>query len=155
MRSMSRLVRRRPVPVRGFRGQASIELILVLPILLMLIFGGLDFARAVALHDALNSGTGIATRALSLDPAQWPWAVTTIRAEVTNNVFGTAGIGPVSITATGEDGSVLSAGQLANLSFGSTFCLQGSASITPAVPFLSNSTVPISARHCGIVERMP
>jgi Flp pilus assembly protein TadG len=152
---MSRSDRSCALRITRTRGQASIELVLVLPILLMLIFGGLDFARAVALHDALNSGTGIATRALSLDPSQWAWADTTVRAEVLNNVFGIAGVGPVSLTATGENGSALSAGQLANLTFGTTFCLQGSSSFTPAVPFLANTTVPINARHCGIVERMP
>jgi Flp pilus assembly protein TadG len=155
MRSMSRSAPKRGIPLPRFRGQASIELILVLPILLMLIFGGLDFARAVALHDALNSGVGIATRALSLDPSQWTWASATVRAEVANNVFGIAGIGPVTMIVSGEDGSTLSAGQLSSLGFGDTFCLQGGATFTPAVPFLSNTPVPISARHCGIVERMP
>jgi Flp pilus assembly protein TadG len=140
---------------RGCRGQASIELILVLPILLLLIFGGLDFARAVAVHDALNSGTGIATRALSLDPAQWTWADGAIRSEVANNVFGAAGIGAVTVTVTGPTGSVLAPAQLAGLPFGTNFCLEGATTFTPAVPFLANQTVTIRSRHCGIVERMP
>jgi Flp pilus assembly protein TadG len=152
---MSRLDRK---PRRRFpscQGQASIELILVLPILLLLIFGGLDFARAVAVHDALNNGTGIATRALTLDPAQWPWAEMTVRTEVSNNVFGTAGIGAVSVTATGPTGNVLAPSQLAGLVFGTNFCLEGATTFTPAVPFLANQAVTIRSRHCGIVERMP
>jgi Flp pilus assembly protein TadG len=145
MGSASRLV-----PRRRYRGQGALELVLVLPVLLLLIFGGLDFARAVALHDALNSGTGIATRALSLDPSQWSWADGTVRAEVSNNVFGTAGIGPISYSITTSSGK-----PLANLSFGDTFCLTSSSSFTPAVPFIAGGPIPISSRHCGIVERMP
>ena len=53
------------------KAQASIELLLILLILVPLLLGGIELARGVGIRQALDSGTGVATRALSLDPGQW------------------------------------------------------------------------------------
>ncbi len=51
-------------------GQASVEALLVLMILGMLIFGGIELSQGVAVRQALDSGAGAAARALSLDPTK-------------------------------------------------------------------------------------
>ncbi|TLN18929.1 hypothetical protein FDZ74_06470, partial [bacterium] len=52
-------------------GQVAVEALLVVIIFALLIFGGIELSRGVAVRQALDSGTGAATRALSLDPTQW------------------------------------------------------------------------------------
>jgi Flp pilus assembly protein TadG len=48
--------------VRGRRGQALVELALILPVILLLVVGMLEFARAWNLHDALTDATREAAR---------------------------------------------------------------------------------------------
>ena len=68
------------------RGQASVELVLVLLILIPLLLGGIELARGVGIRQSLDSGTGIATRSLSLDPTQWVWATSIINQTLANKL---------------------------------------------------------------------
>ena len=56
---------------RSRRGQALVELALVLPIILVLVIGMLEFARAWNLHQALTDATREGTRRAVLANAVW------------------------------------------------------------------------------------
>ena len=70
------------------KGQAAVEALLVLMIMALVIFGGLELSRGVAIRQALDSSTGAAVRALSLDPAQWSYSRDLVRDGTNQNVMG-------------------------------------------------------------------
>ena len=115
---------RRRSDYRTQKGQASIELLLVLLILVPLLLGGIELARGVGIRSSLDSGAGVATRALSLDPVQWNWAISTINQAVSGNVLGGGSVSAVSVNVYNSGGTQLSSADLAALPFGSPFLLE-------------------------------
>ena len=139
------------------RGQAALEMLLVLLILVPLLFGGIELARGVGIRHSLDSGVGVASRALSLDPAQWSWARQVIQDSVTYNVLGGGKATAPTVRAFNSAGTQLSSGQLASLGFGETFRLEAATTYTPWLPLVSGGgrQVTIIVSHWGIVERYP
>ena len=137
------------------KGQASIELLLVLLILVPLLLGGIELARGVGIRQALDSGTGVATRALSLDPGQWSWATGTISQAVSGNVLGGGSVSAVTVNIYNAGGTQISRSDLASLPFGSAFRLLATCTYTPWIPLVGGQAVTIRVAHWGIVERYP
>ena len=139
------------------RGQASLEMLLVLLILVPLLFGGVELARGVGIRHSLDSGAGVASRALSLDPTQWSWATQVIQDSVANNVLGGGTASTPTVRAFNGAGTQLSSGQLASLGFGETFRLDATTTYTPWLPLVpgGGQQVTITVSHWGIVEKYP
>ena len=139
------------------RGQASLEMLLVLLILVPLLFGGVELARGVGIRHSLDSGAGVASRALSLDPTQWSWATQVIQDSVANNVLGGGTASTPTVRAFNNAGTQLSSGQLASLGFGETFRLDATTTYTPWLPLIpgGGQQVSITVSHWGIVEKYP
>jgi hypothetical protein len=137
-------------------GQASLEILIVLIILIPLIFGAIELSRGVAVKSSLDSGVGLAVRALSVDPNNWSWAGTVMDTTVAQNVFGSAGLGPVNFAAYDSSGISLSAAEFAALNFGAGFYIEAWVVYTPEIPFLPlmPASITIRARHYGIIERI-
>jgi hypothetical protein len=135
-------------PSRIQRGQATLELLIALLILIPLIFGAFELSRGIAVRAALDSGVGVGVRALSLDPsaAQLNWVRTIVDNAVQENVFGSGGLGAVSVYTVPAD--------ISGLAFGATFCLIGAVEFTPDMPLLSNTTITIRVRHYGVIEKI-
>jgi Flp pilus assembly protein TadG len=127
------------------RGQASLEMLIVLLMLIPLIFGGIELSRAVAVHSALDSGTAVATRMLALNPDQAGDAYIVLTTTINTNIMGTSGLGSVTLTPDIA---------LNTVSFGSVFCMTGAAEFTPAIPFLSLAPIHMTSKHCAVMERM-
>ncbi|MBU2609857.1 MAG: pilus assembly protein [Chloroflexi bacterium] len=140
---------------RSERGQAVLEFLLVLMILVPLLFGGIELARGVGIRHALDSGVGVAARALSLDPTQWSWANSVISQAVSGNPLGGGSVSAVTVTAYNAGGSAITSGALASLPFGAAFRLAASVTYTPIIPLVGRQTVTIRVSHWGIVERYP
>jgi hypothetical protein len=138
------------------RGQASLELLIVLLFLIPLLFGAIELSRGVAIRAALDSGVGLAVRALSLDTslAQWDWAVDKTQDAVDGNVFGNSGVGPLLFGAFDSSGGPLTQPELDALSNGVTFCLRGQVSYSPSIPLMPLSPINIGVEHCGVIERL-
>lgn len=135
------------------RGQASVEALIVLVLLGLLIFGGIELSRGVAIRQALDSGSGAAVRALSLDPNQWSFATNVIQQSVDQNMMGT---GPtVSVQVYDAANNARSSAWLSGSPFGTAFVLEASAPFQADIPFLPASAITIRVRHWGIVERYP
>jgi len=137
------------------KGQASLELILVLMILVPLLFGGIELVRGVGIRHALDSGVGVATRALSLDPSQWSWATSVINQAVTGNLLGGGSVSTPVVTVYNAGGSAISAGALASLPFGAAFRLEAVVTYTPEITLVGGQTIIIRVSHWGIIERYP
>ena len=141
------------VPKSLTSGQAAVEALLVVMLMALLIFGGIQLSQGVAIRQALDSGTGAGARALSLDPSQWNFASNVIQQSVNQNVMGSTV--PVTVNVYDASDNLRSATWLSSSSFGTSFILEASVPFDAEIPFLSNSPIVIRVRHWGIVERYP
>lgn len=135
------------------KGQAAVEALLVLMILVLVIFGGIELSRGVAIRQALDSSTGVAARALSLDPSQWSYAQSVIQGGTNQNVL--SGDVATTLLVFDASGTQRSSAWLSGSSFGTAFILKASAPFQADIPFLSEPIMTIRAQHWGIVERYP
>jgi hypothetical protein len=138
---------------KDMRGQAAVETLLALMVLALVIFGGVELARGVAIRQALDSSAGAAVRALSLDPSEWSYARDLVQAGADANVMGEEI--PVTLRVLDADGTARSATWLSGSPFGTGFLLEASAPFQADIHFLSEPLLTISVRHWGIVERYP
>ena len=141
--------------IRLQKGQASIELLLVLLILIPLLLGGIELARGVGIRHSLDSGVGVATRALSLDPSQWDWSISVINQTIQDNILGGGSVSAVTIKVYNASGTQISSDDLAALPFGVAFRLEASCTYTPEIVLVGGQTVTIRVSHWGIMERYP
>jgi Flp pilus assembly protein TadG len=135
------------------KGQAAVEALLVLMVFALVIFGGIELSRGVAIRQALDSSAGAAVRALSLDPSQWSYAKNLIQEETNQNVMGT--VEATTIQVFDAAGTPRSSAWLSGSPFGTTFILEASAPFQADIPFLSEPIMTIRVQHWGIVERYP
>ena len=135
------------------KGQAAVEALLVLMLLALVIFGGIELSRGVAMRQALDSSAGAAVRALSLDPTQWSYAKNLIQEGTNQNVMGT--VEATTIQVFDAAGTPRSSAWLSGSPFGTTFILEASAPFQADIPFLSEPIMTIRVQHWGIVERYP
>ena len=134
-------------------GQVAVEALLVVIIFGLLIFGGIELSRGVSVRQALDSGTGAATRALSLDPAQWGFATNLVQQSVNQNVMGTQP--QVTMQVYDTSNTPRSSAWLSGSPFGTGFVIEAAVPFQADIPFLPDSTVTIRVRHWGLVERYP
>jgi hypothetical protein len=137
-------------------GQASLEILIVLIFLIPLIFGAIELSRGVAVKSSLDSGVGLAVRALSVDPNNWAWASGLVFTTMTQNVFGGAGLSNYTFTAYDSADNPLSSAQFAALNYGAGFYIEATVRYTPQIPLLdlTPAYITIRARHYGIIERI-
>jgi Flp pilus assembly protein TadG len=140
---------------REQRGQAAVELLLVLLILVPLFLGGIELARGVGIRHSLDSGMGVATRALSLDPSQWAWATSTITQTVQDNILGGGSVSAVTIRVLDSAGAQITPTALASRPFGTSFAIEASCTYTPWIPLVGGTGVLIRVTHWGILESYP
>jgi hypothetical protein len=149
-------VKRMPQPKNANeRGQAVLEMLLVILVLVPLLFGGIELARGVAVRHALDSGTGVAVRALSLDPEQWDWSSQIVAQAVQENVMGDGGVGDPLLRAYDSSGSLLTPEVLADLPFGTSFRLEAEVAFIPDLVLIPEQPIRVRVSHWGIVERYP
>jgi len=132
-------------------------MLVVLFLLVPILFGAIEISRGVAIRAALDSGVGIAVRALSLDttqPTQFDWARTNIQSTVEQNVFGDSGVGGVTLTYLDSSGFDIGEGGVAALQQGEIFCIVGAVPYQPSVPLMPLSSINITVRHCAVMERI-
>ena len=140
---------------RAQKGQAVLELLLVLFILVPLLFGGIELARGVSLRHSLSSGVLVAVRSLSLEPTTWSWSNTVIHQSISENVLGSGNASIPTIQAYSSSGGAISPATLAGLPFGTPFRLEASLNYTPDIPLLGGTPITIRVSHWSIVERYP
>lgn len=135
------------------QGQASVEALLVLMVLALVIFGGIELSQGIAIRQAVDSGSSAASRALSLDPSRWTFAKTLVQRTVDQNVMG--GSAPVTLRVYDTGNTQHNAAWLSGSPFGTAFVVEASVPFQTDIPFLPASAITIRVRHWGIVERYP
>lgn len=138
------------------RGQGTVEVLLVLLILLPVLFGAFSLAQGITIKHALDVATEKAARVLSINPADYEYAVSLIRTEVNQGLLGTGhGEQVVVRLYDAVTGVEISPADLDAAGFGYRFAVEAEVSWQPAIPFLSNPARVLRAMHFGIVERFP
>jgi hypothetical protein len=153
---------RKPANFRNHfqRGQATLEILIVLLILIPIIFGGIELSRGVAVRAALDSGVGVMVQAISIDPSpsQWSWGAGVVQQTVDQNVFGSAGLDEyVSLAAYDSSGSLITDPQssMQDLPYGAGFCLIGSIGYSALIPLLPTlPPITIRVQHCGVIQKV-
>jgi Flp pilus assembly protein TadG len=137
------------------RGQATVELLLVLLVMVLLIFGAFGLGQGLTLKHALDVSAEKAARLLSIDPADFNSAETLIRSEVDANLLG--GNFGQQVTIGLYDANTqtpLTPDDLAIAAFSYRFIVQVNVPFAADVPFLNLTNRTITAAHYGIVDRL-
>ena len=145
-------------PRRGIKleqGQSVLELMLALLVLIPLLIGGIELSRGVGIRQALDSGTHIASRALSLEPGEWSWATDTIQSSLDTNILGGGSVSSPTVRIYNTSGTQITPTALNGLPFGSQFRLEAEVTYTPDIPLVGGQTISIRVSHWSIVERYP
>lgn len=127
------------------RGTATIEAVFIIIIVTMLLFGGIEFARAYSIKHSLDAGVYRAARYLSLHPDDLTTATRIVRRQVELNLGGGVA-GQVNVTV-----------DMPSTAFGSEFTVSASvpwSPITP-IPYLIVQGKTLHAAHTQIIERYP
>lgn len=137
------------------RGQATVELLLILFVFVVLVFGAFGLGQGIALKHALDAATEKAARLLSIDPADFGAADALIRAEVNASVLG-GGYGPLVNVGLYDAGTLtpISSDELAKAPFSYRFVVQAGVPFAADVPFLNLAERTITVSHYGIVDRL-
>ena len=126
---------------------------MVLMLLSLVIFGGFELSRGVAIRQALDSGTAASARVLSLNPADSSFAEEIVQSSVEQNIMGSKPATTIQIYDAA--GNLRSTAWLSGSTFGTSFILEGIAPYQADIPFLPETLLTIRVRHWGIVERYP
>jgi hypothetical protein len=134
--------------VRDRKGTVIIQALLILPILILAVFGGYTVWKVASVKQSLHSGTYQATRYLclnpvySLDPEKWEEVVEEVVArEVGNNgLADSASLLPAIVTIHGS-----------RLECGLSFTVETWLKLQIGMPHLS-TTLTLGDRHDGWVE---
>ena len=140
------------------RGQASVEMLLVVLILTVASLGAFEIARGYAVKQSMDVGVAKAVRGLSIDPSQWAWADNTVRNEVGGNVLGGGYGSSLAIEIHDRWGNVITPSQLndpAVMPYGSVFWVRAYVTFLPHAPFLNLSARQIQVWHTGVIQRWP
>jgi Flp pilus assembly protein TadG len=128
------------------KGQATLELLLVLFIIIPLLFGGFELVRAISIRHSLDSGAFLAARAISLNPNDIAYAQSVVSSTVSKNILSggaTENFVPGYVTwGACPNGHVL----------GCRFVYTASLDYTPWIPLVGGQKVTIEIQHHGIVE---
>lgn len=133
----------------------SVETLFFVMIFVLTLLGGVEISRAYAIRHAMDSGTAIAARQLSLDPSAWSTAVSTVQSTVNANFLGGNYGNSVSVTALDSGGGTLSSAAVNALSFGTVFRVRSTLTLTVVSPMLGSFAKNLQVEHWSIIERYP
>jgi hypothetical protein len=133
----------------GERGAVLVQTLLILPILVLAVFGGYTIWKVAFVRHSLHSGTYQATRYLCLNPVDPPvseiWAgvvVKIVEREVGNNGLAHgASLRSVIVTFSDDE-----------LECGLSFTVETQMDLQIGIPFLDLDEVTLRDRHEGRVE---
>ncbi len=143
---------------RNERGQATVEMLLVVLILTLISLSTFEIARGYAIKQSMDVGVAKAVRGLSVDSSQWAWADSTIRNEVSGNVLGGGYGASLSLEIRDRWGNAITPAQLndpATMPYGSVFWIRASVPYLPHARFLNLASRQIEIWHSGVIQRWP
>lgn len=136
---------------REDQGQAGIEVLIALLVLVPLLLGGFSLARGYSARHALENSTAVAARQIALNPAAWTPALAGVQTTVDNSLLGGTG-GSVTCNVRDAWGGAVDP---ATLAFGSRFSVTCMVPYQAAIPFVSTDPRTLTAVHSEVIERYP
>jgi Flp pilus assembly protein TadG len=133
------------------RGQATLELLITLLLLLPILFGGLSLAQGYSACHALENGTAVAARQIALNPNAWMTALMDVQTAVDGSLLGGTGSN-VTCNIHAEDGN---AADPSTLAFGERFSVTCSVPFEAQIPFVSTAPRTLQTIHYEVMERYP
>jgi Flp pilus assembly protein TadG len=137
--------------VSNERGQAGIEMLIVLLVLAPLLLGGFSLAQGYSARHALENSTAVAARQIALNPNYWASVLAGVQTTVDNSLLGGTGS---SVTCTVRD-AWGAAVDPTTLSFGSRFSVTCGVPFQSDIPFVSTAPRTLTAVHNEVMERYP
>jgi Flp pilus assembly protein TadG len=133
------------------QGQAGLEMLVILLLLVPLVLGGFSLARGYSARHALENATAVAARQIALQPDDWPAALAGVQTSVDTSLLGSAG---ASVACAVRDawGGTVDPGTLA---FGSKFSVTCSVPFQAEIPFVPTTPRTLQAVHAEVMERYP
>lgn len=128
---------------RDRRGQSAAEALLTTILMITLIFGGIEIARAISLKQALDRGAFEGARYLATH-GDLAGANGAVRDAVTHAILG----GDPALVTTSSTWS-------AATRYGDTVCLTASYATSLNMPLVATVARNLSARHCTAYEVYP
>lgn len=136
-------------------GQATVEILFIVMILALLLFGAFEISQGILLKHALDVGTEKAARVLSIDPGYYSRAEEIIRSEVDNNMLGGSYGDQVTIKLyDAVTMSQITPADLSNAAFGYQFLVNTELAWQADVPFMSLSNRTLESTHYGTIDRI-
>ena len=132
-------------------GQAGLEMLVILLLLVPLVLGGFSLARGYSARHALENATAVAARQIALQPDDWPAALADVQTSVDTSLLGSAGAS-VSCAVRDAWGSAVDPGTLA---FGSKFSVTCSVPFEAQIPFVPTAPRTLQTIHYEVMERYP
>jgi Flp pilus assembly protein TadG len=132
------------------RGQATLELMITLLILLPLLLGGLSLAQGYSARHALENGTAVAARQIALQPDDWSTALANVQTAVEGSLLG--GTGSVTCNVHDEQGNAVDPSALA---FSERFSVTCSVPFQAQIPFVPTAPRTLQTVHYEVMERYP
>lgn len=133
------------------RGQATLELLLVLGLLGALLFGALSLGQGYSTRHALDNATALAARQIALAPGTWEHALKGVGLAVAGSLWG----GDAGAVTCGVYDALGAPVDPAYLPFGSRFAVTCRAPFQAAIAFVSTSPRTLTVTHYEIMERYP
>ena len=136
---------------RAEQGQAGIEMLFVILVLVPLVLGGLSLAQGYSARHALANGTAVAARQIALDPDSWALALSSVQTSVDSSLLGGTG-GSVTCNVRDAWGGAVDPTTLA---FGAGFSVTCSVPFEADIPFTTTAPRTLQAVHHEVMERYP
>jgi Flp pilus assembly protein TadG len=137
--------------LRQTRGQAGVEMLVVMLLLVPLLLGGFSLAQGYSARHALENGTAVAARQIALQPDAWTAALAGVEATVDGSLLGGAG-GAVTCQVRDRWGAAVDP---QDLPFASPFSVTCSVPFQAELPFLPTAPRLLASTHYEVMERYP
>lgn len=137
--------------VSNERGQAGIEMLIVLLVLAPLLLGGFSLAQGYSARHALENSTAVAARQIALTPADWTTALASVQVAVDHSLLGSAGSHVTCQVQDAWGGAV----DPTTLAFGARFSVTCSLPFAADIPFTATAPRTLQAVHYEVMERYP
>ena len=137
--------------IQDKQGQAGIETLFVVLLLVPLLLGGLSLAQGYSGRHALENGTAVAARQIALAPADWTTALASVQVAVDHSLLGSAGSHVTCQVQDAWGGAV----DPTTLAFGAGFSVTCSLPFEADIPFTATVPRTLQAVHHEVMERYP
>lgn len=133
------------MPKNSEKGSLSVEMVLLVPVFVLLVIGGLEMARGATIRMSVSAGAWRAARYLSIyDPWAEAEALHIVQETAMRNVLG-GDPSRVTVMVTDDGGR----------GFGDVITVRAEYDFCPLIPFMTSGCATLEGEHSLVVEVWP